>query len=119
MSRCPLRWWVLVVRVRRRCRCSTRQVRIRGFCVRPARTLIPRRSRRLLVARRRSRGVWTHLVGLYDPGADGAAQLRLYVNGVLAGSAAVSAVWTAGGGVRVGGDLQAGRMCVAVAGKCG
>ncbi|WP_163572160.1 LamG domain-containing protein [Fodinicola feengrottensis] len=37
-------------------------------------------------------GVWTHLVGLYDPGADGAAQLRLYVNGVLAGSAAVSAV---------------------------
>ncbi|WP_344307734.1 LamG-like jellyroll fold domain-containing protein [Fodinicola feengrottensis] len=53
-------------------------------------------------------GVWTHLVGLYDPGADGAAQLRLYVNGVLAGSAAVSAVWTAGGGVRVGGDLQAG-----------
>ncbi len=53
-------------------------------------------------------GVWTHVTGVYDPGGAGGTQLRLYVNGVLAASAGLSGLWPAGGGLRVGGDLQAG-----------
>jgi hypothetical protein len=44
-------------------------------------------------------GGWTHLVGVYDATA---GQLRIYVNGALAGSAAHSAAWQAGGGFQIG-----------------
>lgn len=60
-------------------------------------------------------GVWTHLTGVYDPGGVGATQLRLYVNGVQAAAAALPALWSAGG-VRVGGDLQAGVNAVPLQG---
>jgi hypothetical protein len=60
-------------------------------------------------------GVWTHLTGVYDPGGAGATQLRLYVNGVQAAAAALSTLWSAGG-VRVGGDLQAGANAVPLQG---
>ena len=62
-------------------------------------------------------GVWTHLTGIYDPGAVGAAQLRLYVNGNLVASAALGGLWSATGGVRVGGDLQAGANTVPLQGS--
>ncbi|GAA4038790.1 hypothetical protein GCM10022248_00760 [Nonomuraea soli] len=42
---------------------------------------------------------WTHLTGVYDAAA---GQLRLYVNGVLQGSAAYSAAWDASGPFVVG-----------------
>ena len=42
---------------------------------------------------------WTHLVAVYD---DGAGQLRLYVDGVLAGSTAHISAWSAGGPLLVG-----------------
>lgn len=44
-------------------------------------------------------GVWTHLAGVYDVGT---SQLRLYVNGVLAGSASHTQRWNASGAVRIG-----------------
>ena len=48
-------------------------------------------------------GRWTHLAGVYDHGD---RQLRLYVNGRLAGSAAYAAPW------RAAGPLQIGRLKV-------
>ncbi|MFF0161822.1 LamG-like jellyroll fold domain-containing protein [Streptomyces sp. NPDC005263] len=44
-------------------------------------------------------GEWTHLVGVQDTEAD---KLSLYVNGTLAGTAATSTSWYAGGGVQIG-----------------
>ncbi|SOD60139.1 Concanavalin A-like lectin/glucanases superfamily protein [Streptomyces zhaozhouensis] len=44
-------------------------------------------------------GEWTHLVGSYDPGG---GQLRLFVNGELAGATAYSAAWNARGPVQIG-----------------
>jgi hypothetical protein len=46
-------------------------------------------------------GVWTHLTGTYDVTSH---QLRLYVNGVLQGTATMSSPWNAGGGVQIGRD---------------
>jgi Concanavalin A-like lectin/glucanases superfamily len=43
--------------------------------------------------------VWTHLLGVYDHSA---GQLRLYVDGVLAGTAAHSAPWNANSGLQIG-----------------
>ncbi|WP_406631904.1 LamG-like jellyroll fold domain-containing protein [Amycolatopsis sp. WGS_07] len=50
-------------------------------------------------------GVWTHLTGVFDTGATG-RQLRLYVNGSLAGTAALPSLWQAGAGVYVGSSLR-------------
>jgi len=44
-------------------------------------------------------GEWTHLVGVYDTAAK---ELRLYVNGALAGSAPLSSMWNATGVLSVG-----------------
>ncbi|MFC4147212.1 LamG domain-containing protein [Micromonospora mangrovi] len=47
-------------------------------------------------------GVWTHLAGVYDAGAS--RQLSLYVNGVLAGTGALSApAWSSTGPMMIGG----------------
>ena len=43
--------------------------------------------------------VWTHLTGVYDAGA---GQLRLYVDGQLAGQVAYTATWTATGPLTIG-----------------
>jgi hypothetical protein len=48
---------------------------------------------------------WTHLVGVYDQAE---AQIRLYVNGVLAASAAFTSAWTASGATTVGRALNNG-----------
>jgi hypothetical protein len=67
-------------------------------------------------------GIWTHIAAVYDPGAPdpvGAAkpaQLRLYVNGALAASAALPALWAGGGKMRVGADLRAGASTVPLQG---
>ncbi|MFC0037038.1 LamG-like jellyroll fold domain-containing protein [Actinomadura rayongensis] len=42
---------------------------------------------------------WTHLVGVYDKSA---GQLRLYVNGSLAGTVAVTGDWAASGPLQIG-----------------
>ncbi|MEV0132535.1 LamG-like jellyroll fold domain-containing protein [Dactylosporangium sp. NPDC050688] len=44
-------------------------------------------------------GVWTHLVAVYDAGA---RQIRLYVNGKLAGSATLAGNWRANGPLLIG-----------------
>ena len=44
-------------------------------------------------------GVWTHLVGVYDVTA---GQLRLYVNGVLSGTATHTVRWNATGPLQIG-----------------
>ena len=44
-------------------------------------------------------GDWTHVVGVYDSAA---GQMRLYVNGQLAGTAAHTGAWNATGGFAVG-----------------
>ncbi|MEV1329255.1 LamG-like jellyroll fold domain-containing protein [Micromonospora costi] len=44
-------------------------------------------------------GEWVHLAGVYDRSA---GQIRLYVNGVLQGTAAYSAAWTGTGGLTIG-----------------
>jgi hypothetical protein len=44
-------------------------------------------------------GEWTHLVGVYDAAAK---ELRLYVNGELAGSAPLNSLWNAAGVLSVG-----------------
>jgi hypothetical protein len=44
-------------------------------------------------------GVWTHLAGVYDHGA---GQLRIYVNGRLAGTAAHRGNWSAQGALQIG-----------------
>lgn len=46
-----------------------------------------------------SPGVWTHLVGVYDRGS---GQLRLYVDGVAAGTAVLTTPWNATGAVQLG-----------------
>src|SRR6266545_4495983 len=44
-------------------------------------------------------GVWTHLTGVYDGGAH---QLRLYVDGALAGTRSDVTAWNAAGSFRIG-----------------
>jgi Concanavalin A-like lectin/glucanases superfamily len=46
-----------------------------------------------------SLGVWTHLVGVYDAGQ---RQMRLYVNGSLAATAAFTADWSSNGSFAIG-----------------
>ncbi len=50
-------------------------------------------------------GLWTHLVGTYDRSA---GQIRLYVNGIHAASAAFTAPWNAAGVLRIGRAKYAG-----------
>ncbi|MDX3641663.1 LamG-like jellyroll fold domain-containing protein, partial [Streptomyces sp. MB09-02B] len=50
-------------------------------------------------------GEWTHLVGVYDGKAK---QLRLYVNGKLAGSTAYSTAWEARRGLQLGAGVYSG-----------
>jgi hypothetical protein len=50
-------------------------------------------------------GAWTHLVGMYDAGAK---QLRLYVNGVLDGTATLMTPWTSNGAVQIGRNWYGG-----------
>ncbi|CAM3731705.1 LamG-like jellyroll fold domain-containing protein [Kibdelosporangium persicum] len=50
-------------------------------------------------------GVWTHLTGVYD-GASG--QLRIYVNGRLAGTTAHRGTWSASGGSQIGRGMANG-----------
>jgi hypothetical protein len=50
-------------------------------------------------------GLWTHVVGVFD--AQG-SQLRLYVDGTLAASAARGGTWTTGGSLTIGRALSAG-----------
>ncbi|MFL6119080.1 LamG-like jellyroll fold domain-containing protein, partial [Actinophytocola sp.] len=50
-------------------------------------------------------GQWTHLVAVYDAGAH---QIQLYVNGVLAGSAAHTQSWNPSGGLQIGRAKWAG-----------
>ena len=50
-------------------------------------------------------GQWVHLVGVYDAGAK---QILLYVNGVLAGTAAHTQNWQATGGLQIGRAKTAG-----------
>ncbi|TDV56086.1 LamG domain-containing protein [Actinophytocola oryzae] len=50
-------------------------------------------------------GQWTHLVAVYDSGVH---QLQLYVNGVLAGSAAHTQSWNPAGGFQIGRAKWAG-----------
>jgi len=45
------------------------------------------------------RNTWTHLTGVYDATA---GQLRLYVNGTLAGSTACACAWHAAGSLAIG-----------------
>lgn len=51
-------------------------------------------------------GQWTHLAGVYDAGT---RQLRLYVDGDLAGTAPYAAGWDAAGALRIGGARWAGK----------
>ncbi|WP_432106215.1 LamG domain-containing protein [Streptomyces sp. bgisy091] len=44
-------------------------------------------------------GVWTHLAGTYDPGAQ---EVRLYVNGVSQGKNTVAASWQSAGALQIG-----------------
>lgn len=46
-----------------------------------------------------TQGEWVHLAGVYDKSA---GQIRLYVNGVLQGSASYSAAWTGTGPLTIG-----------------
>lgn len=50
-------------------------------------------------------GEWTHLAGVYDSKAK---QLRLYVNGKLAGSAAYTTAWEARRGLQLGAGIYSG-----------
>jgi hypothetical protein len=50
-------------------------------------------------------GVWTHLAGVYDAAA---GQVRLFVNGSAAGSAAAPQAWRSAGALAVGRALDAG-----------
>ncbi|MEG3628477.1 LamG-like jellyroll fold domain-containing protein [Streptomyces poriticola] len=50
-------------------------------------------------------GEWTHLVGVYDGKAK---QLRLYVNGKLAGSTAYTTAWEARRGLQLGAGIYSG-----------
>lgn len=51
-------------------------------------------------------GVWTHLVGTYDSGSD---QMRLYVNGSLAGSGTHRDAWAASGPLTIGQSMWNGQ----------
>jgi hypothetical protein len=44
-------------------------------------------------------GTWTHLAGVYDASA---SEIRLYVNGVLAGTGHRNGLWNAAGSLRIG-----------------
>ncbi|MFJ2959942.1 LamG-like jellyroll fold domain-containing protein [Streptomyces sp. NPDC087270] len=58
-----------------------------------------------LVANQPARiGVWTHLLGTYDPGVPGASDpvSKLYVNGVLQGTAHPTGTWAATGPLQIG-----------------
>ncbi|WP_308402647.1 LamG-like jellyroll fold domain-containing protein [Streptomyces sp. AC550_RSS872] len=52
-------------------------------------------------------GEWNHLVGVYDIDA---AELRLYVNGVLEATAAYTTPWLATGEVSLGGSYYGGKL---------
>jgi len=52
-------------------------------------------------------GEWNHAVGVYDLDA---AQIRLYVNGVLEATTAFTTPWLATGDVTLGGAWSAGRL---------
>ncbi|GIH62415.1 hypothetical protein Msi02_32320 [Microbispora siamensis] len=52
-------------------------------------------------------GVWTHLLGTYDAGA---GELRLYVDGVLSGTAPVRIGWNAGGRLLIGTEKFNGKL---------
>ncbi|MEX3100450.1 MULTISPECIES: LamG domain-containing protein [unclassified Streptomyces] len=52
-------------------------------------------------------GEWNHVVGVYDIDA---AQIRLYVNGVLEATTAFTTPWLATGEVTLGGTLSTGRL---------
>src|SRR5262249_25655849 len=47
-------------------------------------------------------GAWQHVAGVYDAQA---GQMRIYVNGVLRGTASITIGWNAGGAVRIGNEL--------------
>ncbi|MGC0402947.1 hypothetical protein RKD27_005591 [Streptomyces sp. SAI-126] len=59
-------------------------------------------------------GEWVHLVGTYGAGAD---QLSLYVNGVLAGTAAYSTPWDARRGLQIGAGSYNGQSASFFPGK--
>jgi hypothetical protein len=63
---------------------------------------------RALSALRPSVGEWTHLVGLHDAANQ---QLRIYVDGAVAGTVAFASRWHAAGGVRVGAGKWNGLRC--------
>ncbi|GIH14857.1 LamG-like jellyroll fold domain-containing protein [Rugosimonospora africana] len=50
-------------------------------------------------------GAWTHLIGVYDAPAH---ETRLYVDGVLQGTAPVTVSWNATGGVQIGRSKSGG-----------
>lgn len=50
-------------------------------------------------------GVWTHVTGVYDAAAQ---EIRLYVDGVLAGTQTHTGAWTASGSLTVGRALWSG-----------
>jgi hypothetical protein len=54
---------------------------------------------RALSAHAPQAGAWTHVVGVFDATA---GQLRIYVNGALAGTAAHTGAWHATGGTQIG-----------------
>lgn len=55
-------------------------------------------------------GKWTHLVGVYDPGA---RRIWLYVNGTRVGDGTLNTPWQASGGLRIGGGKAAGEAAQA------
>ncbi|WP_243659816.1 LamG-like jellyroll fold domain-containing protein [Streptomyces sp. BK205] len=59
-------------------------------------------------------GEWVHLVGTYGAGAD---QLSLYVNGLLAGTAAYSTPWDARRGLQIGAGSYNGQSASFFPGK--
>ncbi len=56
-------------------------------------------------------GVWTHLTGVYDGGAH---QLRLYVDGALAGTRSDVTAWNAAGSFRIGRSYSGARFAGAI-----
>ncbi|WP_405895231.1 DNRLRE domain-containing protein [Streptomyces sp. NBC_00104] len=52
-------------------------------------------------------GVWTHLVGTYDPGA---TKMRLYVNGTLTGEVTHEITWNARRGLQIGAGRNSGAL---------
>jgi endo-1,4-beta-xylanase len=56
-------------------------------------------------------GAWTHLTGVYDASAH---ELRLYVDGTLAGTRAGVTAWNATGSFRIGRSFSGGRVSGAI-----